>query len=186
MSRFSITDTQLPGLKEIKRKPLQDSRGFLSRIFCNEDLAACGWNTAIAQINHTLTVCKGSIRGMHFQSPPHCEMKLLTCLNGEIWDVCIDIRSNSATFLQYHGVLLSAENNLSLLIPEGFAHGFQTLTNNVELLYCHSTAYNAAAEAGLNPQDPKLMIDWPLPVTEISDRDKAHSLISLDFKGIIP
>lgn len=184
MNRFSISHTPLKGLKEIQRRPLQDSRGFLSRLFCSEELALCGWHTAIAQINHTFTVRKGSIRGMHYQSPPYCEMKLVTCLKGKIWDVAVDIRSESPTFLQYHGVLLSAENNLSLLIPEGFAHGFQTLTDKVELLYCHSAAYNKNSEAGLNPLDPGLMIDWLVPVTEISDRDKAHPLISKDFKGI--
>ncbi len=186
MSRFAISHTPLKGLKEIRRQPLQDSRGFLSRIFCSQELSSCGWHTAIAQINHTFTVHKGSIRGIHYQLPPYCEIKLVTCIQGEIWDVAVDIRSESPTFLQNHGVRLSAENNLSLMIPEGFAHGFQTLTDNVELLYCHSAAYNAKSEAGLNPKDPRLLIDWPIPATEISDRDMQHPLVNQDFKGITP
>lgn len=184
MNRLTSSSTPLTGLKEIKRHPLQDSRGFFSRLFCSEELASCGWYSPIAQINHSFTASKGTIRGMHFQNTPHCEMKIISCLKGEIWDIAIDVRAESPTFLQHHGVLLSSDNNLSLLIPEGFAHGFQTLTNNVELLYFHSRAYNADAEAGLNSQDQTLMLQWPLSVTEISDKDSSHPLIKQDFKGI--
>lgn len=186
MSRFIISDTPLPGLKLIERQQLVDARGFLARIFCADEFAAIGWHRPIVQINHTSTARQGTVRGMHFQHPPHAEMKLVSCLRGEVWDVAVDIRLGSPTFLHWYGAVLSAENCRALLIPEGFAHGFQTLSDAVELLYCHSAAYLAEAEEGLNPQDPELAIDWPLPVTEISDRDRSHPFIHNGFKGVCP
>ncbi|MBU0665481.1 MAG: dTDP-4-dehydrorhamnose 3,5-epimerase family protein [Proteobacteria bacterium] len=186
MNRFLITKTPLIGLIEVQRQQLTDTRGFLSRLFSAEEFFDFGWHKSIAQINHTSTVHRGTIRGMHFQHPPHSEMKLISCLRGEVWDVAVDIRFGSPTFLCWHGVTLSAKNCRALLIPEGFAHGFQTLTDEVELLYCHSVAYCASFEGGLHPEDPRLSIKWPLPVTEISDRDKSHSFISHNFKGVSP
>ncbi|HID69207.1 MAG TPA: dTDP-4-keto-6-deoxy-D-glucose epimerase [Desulfobacterales bacterium] len=184
MNRFTIIETPLAGLKIIRRQQLSDTRGFLSRLFCNEELALAGWSKPVAQINHTLTLLKGTIRGMHFQLPPHSERKMVNCLKGEIWDVAVDIRSGSSTFLQWYGINLSAENCLSLMIPEGFAHGFQTLSNDVELIYFHSAAYDAESEQGLNPQDPRLAIDWPVSAKQISDRDLSHSNTKYDFKGV--
>ncbi len=184
MRRFSVTDLPLVGLKRIERQPIVDSRGFLARMFCNEQLAYAGWLKPVAQINHTGTVKKGTVRGLHFQSEPFAEMKLVSCLQGEVWDVAIDLRVGSPTFLQWHAEQLSAENGCALLIPEGFAHGFQALTDNVELLYCHSEAYAAQAECGLNPNDPRLGIEWPLATSELSVRDAAHPLIKSDFEGV--
>jgi dTDP-4-dehydrorhamnose 3,5-epimerase len=184
MNRFTITRLPLPGLAIIARQRLEDARGFLTRIFCADELREAGWNGPIAQINHTRTACRGTIRGMHFQLPPHSEKKLVSCLSGEIWDVAVDIRADSPSFLHWYGVRLSGENGLALLIPEGFAHGFQTLSNNADLLYCHSAAYAPGAEGGLNPQDPRLAIDWPLPPTALSDRDLAHPFIDATFTGV--
>ena len=184
MSRFTISETELTGLKVIERQRLSDARGFLARIFCAEEFTAIGWHHPIAQINHTSTAARGTIRGMHFQHPPHSEMKLVSCLRGEVWDVAVDIRADSPTFLHWFGAHLSADNCRALLIPEGFAHGFQTLTDAVQLLYCHSAAHAAGSEGGLNPRDPGLAIAWPLPVTEISDRDMSHPLIHNGFKGV--
>jgi len=184
MSRFTITDTPLPGLRCLQRQRLGDSRGFLSRLFCAEELRAAGWPGAIAQINHTYTAQRGTVRGMHFQRPPHAEAKLVSCVRGEVWDVAIDLRVGSPTYLRWHAQHLSADNQCALLIPEGFAHGFQSLSNDAELLYCHSVAYAPGAEAGLNPLDPVLGIDWPLPITEMSVRDKSHPFISDSFEGI--
>lgn len=186
MNRFSIAEAPLPGLKVIERKRRTDARGFLSRLFCSEEFASIGWTKPIAQINLTSTIGKGTIRGMHFQYQPHAEMKLVSCLHGEVWDVAVDIRTDSPTFLRWHGLHLSADNSKALMIPEGFAHGFQALTDDIELLYCHSTAYFAEAEGGLNPLDPKLAIAWPLPVTEMSDRDKAHPILHNGFAGVRP
>lgn len=184
MSRLQITDLPLSGLKRIERKRLEDSRGFLSRLFCTEELAHAGWRKAIAQINQTYTRQKGTVRGLHFQKPPHAEMKLISCLRGEIWDVAIDLRSDSATFLQWRAERLSQDNGYAMLIPEGFAHGFQALSDDVELLYCHSAAYTASAEAGLNPKDPKLAIQWPLPIKELSLRDAQHPMLDGQFTGL--
>ena len=182
MSRFTVTDLPLAELKLIERQCLGDSRGFLSRLFCAEELAATGWHKPIAQINHAYTAQCGTVRGMHFQRPPHAEMKLGTCIQGEVWDVAVDLRAGSSTFLYWHAEILSAENNRALLIPEGFAHGLQTLTNDVALLYCHSAAYNPNAEMGLNAMDPSLTINWPRPIREQSTRDKSYPFITKEFK----
>ena len=184
MNRFTVSDTVISGLKVIERQQIGDSRGFLARLFCAEELADAGWQKPIAQINQTLTEKKGTVRGMHFQYPPHAEMKLVSCLQGAVWDVAVDLRAGSPTFLQWHAQELSADNRRAYLIPEGFAHGFQTLTDDCELLYLHSDAYAPQAEAGLNPRDPELSIAWPLPVSEISARDEKHPMLDARFKGV--
>jgi dTDP-4-dehydrorhamnose 3,5-epimerase len=184
MSRFTITDTPIAGLKIVERQHVGDARGFLARLFCADELATAGWHKPIAQINHTATQQQGSVRGLHFQRPPHAEMKLVSCLRGAIWDVAVDLRAGSPTFLQWHARELSADNHCALLIPEGFAHGFQTLCDDCELIYLHSTPYTPAAEAGLQARDPSLAIAWPLAFTGFSDRDAQHPLLSPQFKGL--
>ena len=186
MNRFTVIDLPLDDLKRIDRQRLGDHRGFLSRLFCADELAAAGWTGPIAQINHTLTAKAGTVRGMHYQRPPHAEMKLVTCVRGEIWDVAVDLRAGSPTFLRWHAERLSAENGRALLIPEGFAHGFQALSDDVELLYCHSAPYVAGAEAGLNPRDARLAITWPLPVAGLSSRDEQHTMLTMEFAGVAP
>lgn len=111
-------------------------------------------------------------------------MKLVTCIKGEVWDVAVDLRANSSSFLKWHAQIISAENGLSMLIPEGFAHGFQTLTDNVELLYLHTEVYAPQSEAGLRYNDKILNISWPLALTEISERDQANLMITPNFDGI--
>ncbi|MFN3657008.1 MAG: dTDP-4-dehydrorhamnose 3,5-epimerase family protein [Pseudolabrys sp.] len=184
MSRLAVTDLPLAGLKRVERRRLSDERGFLARIFCAEELRDAGWTVPISQINHTYTARKATVRGLHFQHPPHAEMKLVTCLRGEVFDVAVDIRAGSNTFLRWHGEVLSAGNNRALLIPQGFAHGFQALTDEVELLYCHSAAYAAASEGGLNARDPKLAIAWPLPIAETSERDMRFAPLDGTFAGV--
>jgi dTDP-4-dehydrorhamnose 3,5-epimerase len=184
MSRFTVMETPLGGLKVIKRQQVGDSRGFLARLFCADELAAAGWIKPIAQINQTYTENRGTVRGLHFQYEPHAEMKLVTCLRGAVHDVAVDVRVGSSTYLQSFAVTLSAENQQALLIPEGFAHGFQTIEAGCELLYCHSESYVAAAEGGLNASDTALGIKWPLPVSEMSARDKAHPVSSAAFRGV--
>jgi dTDP-4-dehydrorhamnose 3,5-epimerase len=163
-----------------------DARGFLSRLFCADELVAVGWKKCIAQINQTFTQKKGTVRGMHFQHPPHAEMKFVTCLRGAVWDIAVDLRADSPTFLHWHAQELSAANHYAFLIPEGFAHGFQTLTDDCDLLYLHSAAYAPEAEAGLNPQDPELSITWPLTIIELSARDAQHPMLSAQLKGLTP
>lgn len=184
-SRFEINDTPLQGLQLIQRKPLSDSRGYLERLFCQSDLAEQLYGRVIVQINHTMTGKTGTVRGMHFQLPPYAETKFVQCLKGEVYDVAVDIRSDSPTFLSWHAEILSAENHKTFLIPEGFAHGFQTLTEDCEMLYFHTSPYNSNAEAALNALDPKLAVQWPLPVTEQSRRDKEHPMIKSDFPGVV-
>lgn len=184
MSRFNVTNLALVGLKLIERQHLSDNRGFLSRLFCGDELAKAGWHKPIAQINHTFTAKRGSVRGMHYQQPPHSEMKLITCIQGEVWDVAVDLRANSPTFMHWHGEILSLKNKRAMLIPEGFSHGFQTLSDDVQLLYCHSVAYNPEAEVALNVQDPCLAIKWPIEITEISIRDAKVPMIDSKFEGV--
>jgi len=184
MSRFEIQNLPLAGLKRVTRKAHSDARGFIARLFCYAELQEAGWIRPIRQINHARTVQSGALRGMHFQLPPQCEMKLVSCIRGEVWDVAVDVRAGSPTFLKWHAERLSEDNHHALLIPEGFAHGFQALSDNVELLYCHSAAYAPAHEAALNPFDPRLAIAWPLPVTDISVRDQNRALLSDDFEGV--
>lgn len=186
MSRFNVTDLPLLGLKLIERQRSNDSRGSFSRLFCGEELAEAGWHKPIAQINHTHTTSVGTVRGMHYQRTPHAEMKLVSCVRGEVWDVAVDLRRGSGTFLHWRAERLSADNGLALLIPEGFAHGFQSLTDHVELLYCHSEAHASIAEGGIRPTDPRLSITWPLAISELSPRDDDHPLLTLEFAGLAP
>lgn len=181
MSRFIVTDLAMPGLKLLTRQRIGDARGFLVRLFCAQELAAVGWLKPIAHINHTSTAKQGTVRGLHYQKPPAAEMKLVTCIRGEVWDVAVDLRANSPTYLQWHAEKLSADNLNALLIPEGFAHGFQTLTPSAELIYLHSAPYSPELEAGLNTNDPALAIAWPLAISEISDRDQSHPILTNAF-----
>jgi len=141
-------------------------------------------NRRIMQINHTLTRKAGTLRGLHFQHPPHSEMKLISCLRGDVFDVAVDLRKESNTFLQWHGEILSEKNHRTICIPEGFAHGFQALTKNCELIYLHTASYRPDAEAGLNAVDPELSIIWPMPIVERSERDQNHALLSSDHSGL--
>jgi dTDP-4-dehydrorhamnose 3,5-epimerase len=185
MSRFEITNTPLGGLKRVKRNAISDTRGFLSRVYCADELSQAGWDTTIAQINHTCTRQKGALRGMHYQIPPYAEKKLVSCVRGKVWDVAVDLRRDSSTFLQWYAQELSAENQIALLIPEGFAHGFQVLSEEgAELIYVHSQAYKSEYERAVSVFDPKVKIEWPLDVTDISKRDQAHEFIKDDFCGI--
>lgn len=184
MARFGFHDLPLPGLKLVQRKPITDARGFFARFYCAVEFRAAGMDKPIAQINHTLTRRKGAVRGLHFQHPPHAETKLVSCLSGAVFDVAVDMRAGSPSFLRWHGEILSAENQRSLLIPEGFAHGFQTLSEDCELLYLHTTAFHPEAEGALNSADPALAIQWPLSVSELSDRDRSHPFIDAHFSGI--
>jgi dTDP-4-dehydrorhamnose 3,5-epimerase len=182
--KFNIADTPLAGLKVIKRQPIEDARGFFCRVFCAEDLHQAGFYKPIAQANHTLTHQKGTVRGLHFQYPPHAEMKLVSCLRGEVYDVAVDLRRESPTFLQWHAEILSDNNFKSMLIPEGFAHGFQALSTDCELFYLHTEYYHPASVGALNAKDPSLGITWPMEIKDISARDLDHPMINKLFGGI--
>jgi dTDP-4-dehydrorhamnose 3,5-epimerase len=181
--RFDVQTTKL-GAVVLTRKPRGDDRGFLERVYCADELADVLGTRTIVQINRTLTRARGTVRGMHFQKPPFAELKVVTCLRGAVFDVAVDLRRDSETFLASHGEILSGDNFRSMVIPEGFAHGFQALTDDVELLYLHTARYEPSAEGGLRPTDPRLAIAWPEPITSMSARDEAHPLIAADFGGL--
>jgi len=178
--------TKLP-LKDsfvIEFPHFKDKRGMFARIFCKKEFEKNGLENDFVQINHSLTKMKGSIRGMHFQFPPHAETKVVKCIKGSVFDVIIDLRKDSPTFLKWYGEILSAENMKAIYIPEGFAHGFQTLEDSCELIYLHSEFYIPEGEGAVRYNDPKINIKWPITVTEISEKDKNISLINKGFEGI--
>jgi dTDP-4-dehydrorhamnose 3,5-epimerase len=182
--RFSFTQTSLSGLWVAQREVFEDSRGVFSKLFCADEFQKVGIDKPITQINHSITRLKGTVRGLHFQHPPHVETKIVSCLKGEIFDVAVDLRNGSKTFLSWQGERLSAKNQRSLIIPEGFAHGFQALTSDCELVYLHTGFYVPEADGGLNVEDKRIGIAWPLPISGLSERDKTHAFVSDDYDGI--
>ncbi len=184
--RFEVVAEPLDGLFVLARKPLTDERGVFERMFCAEAFRRWGVPAAIAQINHSLTRSRGTIRGMHFQRAPGAEVKVISCLAGEVYDVAVDVRAGSPTFLRWHGERLSAQNRRTMVIPAGFAHGFQALTEDCALLYLHTAAYAPDLEMGLHPLDPRLKIDWPLAGAALSPRDRAWPYTDPSFQGIAP
>lgn len=183
-NRFDILDTPIQDLKVIQRKILGDCRGYFERLFCVEELKQMTPSKGCVQINHSLTEKRGTIRGMHFQHPPHAETKFVSCLRGSIFDIGVDLRQGSPTFLKWYGETLSAENHKTLVIPDGFAHGYQTLEENCELVYICTEFYEPEHESGIRYNDPSINITWPVELSNISDKDKSHPFIESDFKGI--
>jgi len=182
--RFSFTQTSLSGVWVAQRNAFEDSRGFFSRLFCADEFRKAGIDQPITQINHSMTRLKGTIRGLHFQYPPYAEFRIVSCLKGEIFDVAVDLRNGSKTFLSWHGERLSAQNQKSFVIPKGCAHGFQALTDDCELVYFHTGFYVPEKDGGFNVEDKRLGIDWPLPIGGISARDKSHVFINDDYDGV--
>jgi dTDP-4-dehydrorhamnose 3,5-epimerase len=177
-------ETSLKNAYIIETEPHYDDRGFFERLICRKELMTIGLSKEIVQVNHSFNKKKGTLRGMHFQVPPFSETRIIKCIRGSVFDVAVDLRRDSATFLKWFGLELTEGNNRMLFISEGFAHGFQTLKNNSELLYFHAGYYNPQAEAAINYSDPLLNIEFPLKVTEISDRDKSHSFITDPHKDL--
>ena len=180
---FVIQKTCLDQLLVMESKTLFDNRGSFSRIFCENELEWIMKDRKLKQINFSINKNIGTVRGLHFQQAPYGELKIVKCVHGAIWDVAVDIRKDSPTFLKWHSQKLSADNALAMIIPEGFAHGFQTLEKDTKIVYFHSESYNADAQFGLNVQDRNLSINWPLPITNISKRDRDLPYIKPDFEG---
>lgn len=168
----------------ITPEPFTDDRGLFARTFCKNEFAQINHTKEFVQFNHSRTNRKGTIRGMHYQVPPYGEIKLIRCIRGSAWDVIIDIRKGSSTFLKHFAVELNEQNMLSVYVPEGFAHGFQTLEDNTQLIYHHTAYYVPGHEAGIRYNDPLVGIQWPLPVSEITAKDMHHNLLDNSFKGI--
>lgn len=184
MNNFDMQVLPLEGLCLIQQKIFHDQRGRFARLFCQERLTVQGRPFAIRQINHSRTAARGSVRGMHYQHGSYAEAKLITCVRGAIWDVAVDLRVNSPTFLQWHAEELVADDGRSLLIPAGFAHGFQALSDDAEVLYLTDADYAPNHEAGLSVTDPALSITWPLPVHNLSAKDAAHPWVDERFVGV--
>jgi len=184
MSRFEVESIFIDGPRVITRQPIGDDRGWFERFFCLETMQAAGWPSQVVHVNHTFTAQKGTVRGMHYQHPPHAEYKYVSCLEGRIFDVLIDVRKGSPTFLKSFGVELSAENHKSLIIPTGFAHGFQSLEPNTKIIYLVSSAYNPDHEDGIHPLDPAVGVEWPLEITSMSEKDADRTNIDDSFLGI--
>ena len=177
--------SHIDGLYTVLLKKLEDDRGLFARTYCKNEFKKIGFDKEFVQYNHSFNKLKGTIRGMHFQQMPFAETKLIRCVQGAVYDVAVDIRKNSPTYLQWFGAELTAENIVSVLIPEGFAHGFQTLKNNSALIYHHTAFYTPQADAGIRFDDVAININWKLPAVNISDKDKNYPLIDKNFKGII-
>lgn len=181
---MEFAETHIPGIFTVSLKKLKDERGLFARTYCKKEFKQIGFDKEFVQFNHSFNNLKGTVRGMHFQQQPSAETKLIRCVQGAVYDVAVDIRKGSSTFLQYAGIELSADNMMSILIPEGFAHGFQVLEDNTALIYHHTAFYSSEADAGLRFDDPKLNIDWALPPVNVSDKDKNYTLLDKNFQGI--
>ena len=166
--------TKLAGAYLIELQKVEDERGFFARSWCAQEFAEHGLDTRLVQCNISLTRQGGTVRGMHYQAPPFAETKLVRCSRGAIYDVIIDLRPESPTFLQWLGVTLSADNRTMLYIPKGFAHGFQSLVDNTEVFYQMSDFYAPEYARGLRWNDPKVKIQWPLAITVMSAKDQSY------------
>lgn len=173
---MQFIETKLKGAYIIDLEPRGDSRGFFARTFCQQEFEAHGLNPNVVQCNLSFNAKKGTLRGLHYQRPPATEAKLIRCIRGAIYDVIVDMRPESPTYLQHVGVELSAENHRALYVPDLFAHGYQALTDGAEALYQVSEFYTPGVEGGLRYDDPVLGIDWPLPATEVSEKDQSWPL----------
>lgn len=179
-----LLSTPLAGLQVVETAPVGDARGNFERLFCEREWAPLRPGLHFAQVNLSTTRGRGTIRGMHFQREPAAEAKLIRCVRGSAFDVAVDLRAGSLTYLQWHAVELRADEPREVFIPEGFAHGFQALDDDVQLLYFHTAPWTPACESGLRHDDPRLGIVWPLPTVHVSDRDRAHPLLDDTFTGV--
>jgi dTDP-4-dehydrorhamnose 3,5-epimerase len=172
-----FTETALPGAFIVDLDPRGDARGFFARAFCAREFEERGLKSTVAQGNISFNYRKGTVRGLHFQAPPAAETKFVRCTRGAILDVIVDLRPESATYLRHIAVELTADNRRGLYVPERFAHGYQVLEDGTETTYQVGTFYTPSAEGGVRYSDPRLAIEWPLPVTDLSDKDRTWPLL---------
>lgn len=183
-SVLNFTALPLAGAYLIETLTKNDARGQFTRLFCSEELQSIKYNEKIVQVNHSINTNSGTVRGMHYQVAPHSEVKFVRCLFGSVFDVIVDLRKDSRTFLKWHAELLTATNMKTLLVPQGCAHGFQTLEDNTQLLYFHTNFYNPSAERGVRYNDPAISIQWPDPVRYISDKDANYPLLQSSAENV--
>lgn len=184
MTKFTLINEPMKGLKVIKINSFKDERGSFSRYLCINEFKEFGLKKPIVNVNHSNTSTAGTIRGLHFQYSPAAETKIIKCIKGSIFDTVVDIRKESSTYLQSFSITLSENDDILFYVPEGFAHGFQSLEDNTSIIYFVTDFYSADKESGLNPFDPRLKINWPLTCAFISEKDKTHKLIDTSFEGI--
>lgn len=175
--------TSLRDAYTITLETISDKRGKFTRLFDQKELAMAGFKKKIVQVNYTFSKKSGTLRGLHLQTEPYAETKIVSCIKGKVFDVIVDLRQNSPTFLKWHGEILSDKNHKMIYIPEGFAHGLQALTKNCGMLYFHSNFYQKTHEKGIRYNDPLIGIKWKLKVTEISDKDKNNPYLKKSFRG---
>jgi dTDP-4-dehydrorhamnose 3,5-epimerase len=180
-----IMSTDIVGLTKIPNVTSKDSRGSFTKLYSQDLYQTNDFDFKIAQINLSVTEEIGTVRGLHYQLPPSSERKVIRCLRGRVFDVVVDIRRDSSSFLKYETFELSEDGGFALHVPTGCAHGFQVLDGPAELLYLHSEEYRPDHEAGINPFDPQLLINWPVDVTQMSERDKSFPSLHKSFEGII-
>lgn len=181
---MKIHATEIAGAFVVESESKPDHRGAFARLYCARELAPAMGDRQVVQINHSLTRAVGAVRGMHYQRSPHAEMKVVRCLKGRVFDVAVDLRRGSPTFLRWVSCELTPAASRAFVIPEGCAHGFQVLEPESELLYLHSASYEKGAEGAVRFDDPRVGIDWPLPPTDLSERDRCHALLTRDFAGL--
>jgi dTDP-4-dehydrorhamnose 3,5-epimerase len=177
---MKFSETSLIGAYLVDIEPIEDARGFFARAWCQKEFEAHGLNSRLSQINLSLTTSAGTIRGLHFQREPHAEAKLVRCISGSVFDVVVDVRPDSPNYLKWIAQKLTADNHRMLYIPEGFAHGYQTLEDDTKLLYSVSECYSPGSEDGFRFDDPAIGINWPLPVASITDKDASWPLVAPD------
>jgi dTDP-4-dehydrorhamnose 3,5-epimerase len=181
---MNFTKISIEGAYEVILSPFEDERGAFSRIFCSDEFRKIGLNESIVQINHSINNSKGTLRGMHFQYAPFSETKIIRCLKGRVYDVIVDIRENSPTFLKWQAIELTPLKYNMFYIPKGCAHGFQSLEENSELLYLHTMPYHPEAEGSFRFNDPLINIEWPLAQVNVSRKDMNYPLLNESFKGV--
>jgi len=179
-----FNETSLHGAYTIELEKRGDERGFFARVFCEEEFAKAGLTNRFVQINNSLSTKLGILRGMHYQLPPAAEVKIVRCIKGALYDVIVDLRPDSPTFRQWYGAELSAENRRMMYVPQGYAHGFVTMSHDAEAFYLVSAPYSPQHERGLKFNDPALGIDWPVEPTDVSEKDRKWPNLEARFHGL--
>jgi dTDP-4-dehydrorhamnose 3,5-epimerase len=181
---MEVLRTEILGVLVVEAAPVADQRGAFARWFCEEELGAVMEHRRIVQVNYSRTSCVGALRGFHYQRAPHAEMKLIRCIKGRVFDVAVDLRQGSTTFLRWHAEELTPANGRMLVIPEGCAHGFQAMEADSDLLYLHTASYAPDAEGGVRFDESRIGVSWPMPLVDISERDRSFAVLGAGFSGI--
>ncbi len=181
---MKFIETSLSGAYIVEPSPIEDDRGSFARLFCSRTFRDAGLVGQFLQTNHATTQMAGTIRGLHYQIPPHAEVKLLRCTRGEVFDVIVDVRLGSPTFMHWHGQRLTDRDNKMIYVPHGFAHGYQTLTDGAEVSYQSSSEYSPESERRVRFDDPRVGIEWAHDRCEVSRKDAASEYLSAEFEGI--